>query len=185
MSIKIRFCNDWRTNGSTCQIWTLRVIRNVDHFSFKWQTWEIQENSKKEQKERQLINRYHRNSQHKEIPSQSKPVKGEAMRQGRYHPYSTKTSSGAEQSPQPCHTEDEEIKIEELKKLLTKSCYLTAQMFKQRDAEITRKAIEWDTKNAELKQLYSNMHKDLTKLVETSCCKHHSEEANRKKPWKT
>jgi len=114
------------------------------------------------------------------------------MPQKRYHPYpksNKKTNSGPgpaggvqHQTPQqPSYTEEEANQIEELKKMLAKSCYLTAQMFKQRDAEIMRKAREWDTQIAELRQVYGNMHMELTRLIETSCCKHHAEE-NRRRP---
>ena len=68
--------------------------------------------------------------------------------------------------------------VAELKKLLAKSCYQTALMFKQRDEELTRKATEWDNSLAELKQFAMMCQQDLERLSSRTCihCSIHSEE---------
>jgi len=59
--------------------------------------------------------------------------------------------------------------IAELKKLLAKSCYQTALMFKQRDEELSRKAREWDHNLLELKQFALTCQQGLERLSITTC----------------
>jgi hypothetical protein len=55
--------------------------------------------------------------------------------------------------------------VEEIKKRLAKTCFLTAKMFKQRDEEIKRKAKEWDSLIASMRGEVSQLQEKVDSLL--------------------